>query len=144
MAYKAIDKNRYVKNYSYVRAPKVIGIESPDLTLSPSKIATLTLPFVDNGLWIGGVNNGLPNGYYIFGTKTEVPDGDWKNDINQGIPNGYYEEGTLQNHLSTLGLKLSNNFNEEVSHINKHDSMLLTSTQYIASKLGLSSNLSDI
>lgn len=142
MAYKAIDKNRYVKNYSYVRAPKVIGIESPDLTPNPPAI--VTLPFVDNGLWIGGVNNGLPNGYYVLGNKTEVPDGDWKNNINQGIPNGYYEEGTLRNHLSTLGLKLSNNFNEEVSHINKHDSMLLTSTHYNASKLGLSSNLSGI
>lgn len=142
MAYKAIDKNRYVKNYSYVRAPKIIGIEDPDLTPNPSK--PLILPFVENGLWVGGVNNGLPNGYYVGGSNVGVPDGNWLDNNNQGIPNGYYEEGTLQNHLSTLGLKLSNNFNEEVSHINKHDSMLLTNTQYIASKLGLSSNLSGI
>lgn len=142
MAYKSIDKNRYVKNYSYVRAPKVIGIEDPDLTPNPP--AAPVLPFVNNGLWIGGVNNGLPNGYYVTGTRVGVPDGHWNNDVNQGIPNGYYEEGTLQNHLSTLGLKLSNDLNEEVSYINQHDSMLLSSEQHDASKLVVSSNLSGI
>lgn len=142
MAYKAIDKNRYVKNYSYVRAPKVVGIEDPDLTPNPPEPPVL--PFVNNGLWVGGVNNGLPNGYYINGTNIGVPDGNWLNNSNQGKPSGYYVEGMQQNHKSTLGLNLPAYFSQEVSYINEHDSILFNDEQHNASKLGLSSNLSGI
>jgi hypothetical protein len=138
MGYRVIDRNRYAKNYSYVRAPKVTRVEDP--VYEPPLVPPSEVKLVANGLWIGGVNTGLPNGYYDNGTDVGVPDGNWCENQNQGIPNGYYVNGDLQNHKSTLGIRMSSNLQEEISYINTSLPMDLGRSQTLI----LSNNLEDI
>jgi len=138
MGYRVVDRNRYSKNYSFVRAPKVTRIEDP--VFEPLPLPPSEAKLVANGLWIGGVNNGMPNGYYNNGTNVNVPDGNWFDNQNFGIVNGYYVNGILQNHKSTLGINMSTNLQEEISYINSSLPMQLTGNE----QLTISNNLEEI
>jgi hypothetical protein len=98
--YRQIDLNRLAKKYAFVRSPKKVAYVSETPVFAPAvdgyyEDGQLIIDEPD-GYWVTGSRSQIPDGYYEEGAQIpNEPDGYWEDGIRSQIPDGYYEEGTV-------------------------------------------------
>jgi hypothetical protein len=101
-----------IKNYSKSNK-NVIRIEQID-NLDHQQRAQQkqsSMHAVDDGLWLGGINTGIPNGYYKKGFKEQIKDGLWSENKFIGNPDGFYSRGhVLDDYFQNVDNLQSSNY----------------------------------